>query len=330
MSQDSPVRLAQVAARAGVSRSTASRALRSDPRISSATTERVKSSAAELNYVPDPVMSRWAGNAWRKRRSSQSGYEIAFVSELLTIDKVACYPDARRRAQELGYVLRFYSLAKLESWKRLNQIIAAKNIPGVLLDKWLTTAAVELDSSRLATVCCGVGYELPHHAVRLDTFAQMELMWSQVRGRGRRRIFLWLQERRQSLHGRLHYGAALECARRYAPHVKLAGTEFDWTLPERLIDNILASKADCVVSQVSNNARELHSGLRAKGWAGDWLLLRTIPGIGFSGILPHDDLVGVQSVNLLDRLIRDFETGPPANRMQVIISPDWHEEPGAD
>jgi len=320
-------RLSDVAARADVSRATVSRALRSDPRISAATTQRVKQAARDLHYIPDPVMSRWAGNAWKSRRSDNSGYEIAFVSEWPEIRNIACWPSAKQRAAELGYRLQIYSLEKLGSWKRLNQIIHAKSIPGVLLDKWLTSMPMELDVSNLAVVSCGVGMEFPFHSVRLDTFRQMEIMWNRIYQRGGKRVFLWLQETSHSLHGRLHYGASLECERTYRPHVKLVRTEFDWILPELLIRNVLDAKADTVVSLVNNHVPELEAALRREGWTGDWLLMRTIPGEGYSGILPHDDLVGIQSVNLLDRLIRDFETGMPANPLQVMVSPDWHEEP---
>ena len=48
--------LAEVAAAAGVSRSTASRALNDSPRISEETKRRVRAAAKEVNFVPNAII----------------------------------------------------------------------------------------------------------------------------------------------------------------------------------------------------------------------------------------------------------------------------------
>src|SRR5687767_11084669 len=49
--------LEQIAKRAGVSRSTVSRVMRNDPRISAATARRVREAAKDLDYRPNPLLS---------------------------------------------------------------------------------------------------------------------------------------------------------------------------------------------------------------------------------------------------------------------------------
>ena len=65
------VLLRDVARRANVSNSTASRALADDPRISQATRENVKAAAAELQYVPNA-----AARSLRLRHTSTLGLLI--------------------------------------------------------------------------------------------------------------------------------------------------------------------------------------------------------------------------------------------------------------
>jgi LacI family transcriptional regulator len=323
-----PVRLQQVADKAKVSRSTASRALRSDPRISKPTTERVQKAARELKYTPDPVISRWAAGAWKKRRSEKSGYEIAFISDTEKPDDSTAYTSARKKASDLGYSLNYFSLPAYENWSRLNQVIRARSIPGVILNK--SVAPTDLfETSHLSIVCSGVSdNKLPYHTVHLDTFLQMETIWQQAMTRSARKIFLWLQESKESLHGRLHYGAALECEQQHRSQAEIVKTQFGFIPPESAAEQVLESGADFVISMVTNDGLLILDNLRKRGWKGQWLVLRTYPGSGFSGMLPHDDLVAIESMNLLDRMIRNFQTGVPSNPLTVLVTPDWHEDAG--
>jgi LacI family transcriptional regulator len=70
------VTLADVAARAGVSRATASRALAGDPRISEPTRDAVRAAAGELRYVPNA-----AARSLRVRRTRVLGLLIADLSD---------------------------------------------------------------------------------------------------------------------------------------------------------------------------------------------------------------------------------------------------------
>ncbi|GAA3886097.1 LacI family DNA-binding transcriptional regulator [Leifsonia kafniensis] len=90
-----PATSIDVAARAGVSQPTVSRALRNLPSISPETKERVYRAARELNYVP-----REAGRSLATRRSRR----VAIISEALTNPY---YPELieplRRELAHLGY-----------------------------------------------------------------------------------------------------------------------------------------------------------------------------------------------------------------------------------
>src|SRR5512140_818827 len=72
--------LQEIARRAGVSRSTVSRVMRNDPRISPATAARVQAAARELNYRPNPLLSTLME---RVRVGSDISYQgtLAIVSD---------------------------------------------------------------------------------------------------------------------------------------------------------------------------------------------------------------------------------------------------------
>ena len=321
-----PVRLQQIADLANVSRSTASRALRSDPQISAATRERVRAVAREIGYAPDPVISRWASQAWKSRRSLNCGYQLAFISSSNTFGK-SKFLRASERARELGYGLEFYSLREMGGWHRINQVIRAKSTPGVLLNSWPQNCPMDLDSQNLSVVCCGVGeQEFPFHTVRLNTFRQMEIIWHKAMERGRRRAFIWLQEPRDSLHGRHHYGAALECERRFKARMRITDTLFERPEAASFVRQVLRSKSDVVISLVTNHVDDILRRLRQKGWQGEWLVLRSNTGCGLSGLKVHDNEVARESVNLLDRLVRDYAVGIPENPLDVLLAPVWNEE----
>ena len=79
--------LAEVAAAAGVSRSTASRALNDSPRISEETKKRVRAAAKEVNFVPNARGRALAVGRTEIIAMLVTAYTIIFVDKLVHKNK---------------------------------------------------------------------------------------------------------------------------------------------------------------------------------------------------------------------------------------------------
>ena len=89
------VTLADVAALAGVSPITVSRALRGERTVDPVLAERVKAAAAELRYMPDP-----AARALASRHSSHVAVLIPMLSNALFVDLLEA---VQRTLRPVGY-----------------------------------------------------------------------------------------------------------------------------------------------------------------------------------------------------------------------------------
>ena len=186
----------KIAEKAGLSRSTVSRALRNHPAIPEATRIRVKTAARELNYRADPMISALMS---RVRHGLPPGVPpvIGYVSAASARDWRTkpslrqIHSGATERAEQLGYRLEEFMLSdKSEAGPSLNRVLAARNVQGLLVAPAGEPAYdLRLDWKRFASVA--IGYELQQegiHRVRANHFQGMTLALEQLRQRGYRRI----------------------------------------------------------------------------------------------------------------------------------------------
>ncbi|RRJ95037.1 LacI family transcriptional regulator [Opitutaceae bacterium TAV4] len=181
----SPTRItmAIVAAQAGVSRMTVSRAFRNDPSIPLSTRDRIRHIAEKLGYRPDPQISQFMA---RVRVSHQVGAEtIAWLTAHPNADGwknnsacVAFHEGICAHAAEIGYRIEEFWLAEPGmTGRRMSDILRARGIRGVLVAPlYEIRHRLDLRWEHFAAATCG-GYTLtqPHlhracchylHAVR--------------------------------------------------------------------------------------------------------------------------------------------------------------------
>src|SRR3954469_12177796 len=129
-----------VAKKAGVSKSTVSRALRGHPAISASTTDKVKRAAEEAGYQANPVVS----TVMRRMRGPGTAITLGTLA-YLTFEKTAdewrkfstfkyLFEGACARAHLAGFRIdEIWAHPKVVSGPRLMQILRTRNIHGVIL-----------------------------------------------------------------------------------------------------------------------------------------------------------------------------------------------------
>lgn len=196
-SESQVVNLRAVALKAGVSRSTASLALRGDPRLRRETILKVQQAADTLGYTSNPYVAAFQSYA-RSRATTQLRGTIAIL-DVIPDRNMLEHESARRifkgatqRAMEQGFQTeRFVLNPSTFTARRLDQILHTRKIEGVLIapspqpDHNITG----LDWSHYA--CATVGYSLltPHvHRASNHHFHSLRTIFEQLLARGYHRI----------------------------------------------------------------------------------------------------------------------------------------------
>ncbi len=132
------VTIKDIAKRAGVSHPTVSRALRNDPQISKATTERIQALAEEMGYRPDPAMT--ALTAYRT--SVNPVYRLEKLAVLCASQQVESLPahiqeqilGIQTRSKELGFDAEIFQVGESKKEQvQLGKTLFNRGIRGVIV-----------------------------------------------------------------------------------------------------------------------------------------------------------------------------------------------------
>ena len=183
--------LSDVAAAAGVSKSTAQRVLAYDSRCAKKTREKVLRVAAEMGYVPDPVFA--AVGTRRRSKNRKDAAPLAYLVAQTKSGKPSgganYFPHCKARAEALGYKLELINIAELESPRSLWQILYAKGYVGILVGSVRQEFHdILLTNDLFPTVCVGRLDPLPYHTIRPSIQNGVRTVWQQLVSRGYKRI----------------------------------------------------------------------------------------------------------------------------------------------
>ena len=197
------VLLQEIADRAGVSRTTVSRALRNDPRISTATRQRIQDLAVKLGYRANPYVSALMTQL-RRTGKPAAGAVLGYLTSWgldgawQKREVYQIYLSASERAHQLGYRLDPFSTRDPRArGKRLTEILRARGIEGLVLEPvgvFRAWGHLSLDWSPFA--CVAIGFTIPRpgfHRVTTDYHANMLLALRTLRRMKYRRIGLALR-----------------------------------------------------------------------------------------------------------------------------------------
>lgn len=325
----------QIAQQLGVSHTTVSRALKNDPRISEPVRKKIQTAAETMGYRPDPMLSALA--AYRKGQIKKSiGAELAWIN---------CWPDpkclrtykefdlywtgAEEEAARAGYRLEEFCCPAKLSPARLEKILSARNIQGLLLSPAWATAAPDwgaFDWSKFSLV--RFGYSLPTPATHLVTSDQLmdgvmafEGMWR----RGYRRIgmVMWSMQGTRLVRfsaGYLYAQLRVDNKQRLPP---LVLNDDSPQKDQDLLAWLKKEKPDAILTDVS----VLHTWLKKLNYRVPQdvglAALSVLDGHADAGIDQNSREIGRAAVQTLISLIHHNERGIPQTPREVLVSGRW-------
>lgn len=190
------VSLRDIAAEIGVSHVTVSLALRGDPRISTARRKEINAAAERLGYRPDPMLTSLS--AYRQaKKPVEIRSTIAWLNQwpeprqLRRFQEFDAYwRGAHEYAARLGYRLEEFIIRPDLRPARLQQILLARNVRGILVPPHGSGLNLPgFDWSLFSVVRLGISVkELRVHIVTSDQMNGAALAFDRMWGKGYRRI----------------------------------------------------------------------------------------------------------------------------------------------
>ncbi len=324
--------LRQLAALAGVSRTTISLALRNHPSIPVSTRDRIQAIARQNGYRNDPLVTTLM-NELRKSRKNRFVEKIAYLTNWNTEDEwrkspneVHFYEGARRRSGELGYEIEaIWARQPGVTKARLSKILYARGIRGVIIAPLLRPLGhFTLDWAQLAASTISYTIFKPNlHRCTHSHFSGMLMTLRTLKHHGYKRIGLaYLADSDQRVnHGwqgaYLHHYYNKPPDRRLEP---LLITRWDQA---QFIEWFERNKPDVVVSNYEEPLYYLKKmGYRVPQDMG-YANLDLVPGSNYSGIDQLPDNVGAVAVDLVARQLQNNEFGLPPHALTVQVDGLW-------
>lgn len=326
------VTLRDIAQRLEVSHTTISRALRNDPEISKAMRDRVHKTAQAMGYKPDPMLNALA-HYRRSQTKTAIAAELAWINhweiptDLWKFKEFSLYwKGAFEEADRSGFRLEEFTLEKGMSLDRLEKILRARNIRGILLPPRGDSAPDyrQFNWDDFCVVRFGHSFEFPHaHLVSSDQLTDGVIAFENIWKNGYRRIGLVTSAK---MHTRFSAGF-LFSQMKWSPNTRLPALVFKQERAEedskKLKTWLKAHRPDAILTDVS----ELRDLLASLGYAvpTDVGLATTtiLDGNADSGINQNSEEIGRAAIQLLISLINHNEIGIPKICREVLVEGCW-------
>jgi DNA-binding LacI/PurR family transcriptional regulator len=170
-----------IAAKAGVSVSTVSLALKNNPRISPAVRERIHKLAEDIGYRPDPRVTELMEHL-RVKRAHRNPTKLGVLIPELNARGVQDYhplasniEGMREQASLAGFELELFHLVELKaSMARIRGILIARGISGLILSPFKSgVGQMEMDYSGLCVATAGYSITQPNFNRACPDYLQM-------------------------------------------------------------------------------------------------------------------------------------------------------------
>jgi LacI family transcriptional regulator len=323
-----------IAARAGVSITSVSLALRDHPSIPSATRERIKAAARELGYRPNPLVAALMSSLRGPGRARlDANIALVSVTSARALGKVHAgaldvLAAARAHAEAYGYQLTEIPVDAVESaHKDIRRILRARNIVGLLLnDTGQLLSHLDLDWDQFSVVRIGTAEPpLRFNTVTSDHYRIMDTALATLLARGYRRIGLDLPRWAREVSD-FRYEAAFYRHQHLPDGQRLVGPFFDGQPGSaHALDWARAEKLDALVTPEGKLLRAARQrGMRVPE---ELALAHTdvaTTGMGGWAGMRQDRQTLVKAA--MDLLVADCShnrRGPPAHALSIGVPGRW-------
>lgn len=323
--------MATIAQKAGVARSTVSKALRDDPTIPKQRCDEIKALAESLGYRPNPMVSALMAQLHHHRRRIDP-HQIAWLDlwdEGVTLPIMQPLLDgARRRAAELGYEMSVYRpIVEKINPVRLRQILGARSQWGIIIPPVPEShASYPLELRGLAAATIGTSLHSPvMHRVSPNHYQGAQIACRRLREKGFRRIALVLSPAYNERVERKWLGAYLEEQHGW-PKEERVPTLLVAPEARREFDKWLAHyKPDAVLLAEQHIARWLDQAKPARLRPQSvWLHLESqSPGVWH--IDYHTESIGAAATEQVIGQIHRNERGQPTLPHTLLLECSWRE-----
>lgn len=327
-----------IAARAGVSPSTVSLALRGSDKISAETRERIFTIAREVDYRPDARVHELMA---RVRGTRGQGTQACF-------GVMSLYPEARpwersehlqrihasmaRRAEALGYRLEpLWLRAPGMTQRRFREILDARGIEGLICfgsDDPLAPFPEALD--HYAIVVVGLSIRTPLHRVACHFYGDAWRALDEIKAHGYRRPGMILARHEAQRTGYMHAGAYLAwCDRNLGSASAVPVLHVERSEPEPVVRWIEQHQPDAIaLVHVGDAIPEFVAMLSAQGVRvpqdiGLAAVTHLVRGTGLGGMEQDQELMGARAVELLTSRILEHDLGLPHHPRIELVESQW-------
>jgi len=295
----------------------------------------VQALAKEMGYCPNPLLSSLAGKRFRSP-SAVGGVLVAFLNFPSMPDGSrgrADYPGTLEiEARKLGYATKIYSLTNETDPKPIFRELYHMMVQGVVItgsmnpnffssDEWAHFSIVQ---------CARFSISPPFHTVRPNIFQAVKSLFTEVRGRGYRRIGFAIGRHVSPLEDdEARYGAAIAMETGYlSKRDQLPVYQGLIQDSEAILAWVRKTKPEAVIGfSVSHYWSLLKSGYQIPqdmGFASMHLESDADTAL-CSGLNQNRKEISRQSIMLLDQMIRNRERGMPSYPMHLLVPSIWNE-----
>lgn len=326
-----------IAQRAGVARSTVSRAMRGDPRITPETTKRVREAAEALGYRPNPLLSALMERIRSKRAISFQG-TIAIITDHEDAAQwhhpwhswSELHRGAIERAHERGYEIECISTHGLPpDGRRLTDILKARGIHGIYVTPRLSDRRLRLGWEHFSAATTGRSLLEPQlHRVAYDSFHGVQLACHKLRDAGCRRIMLYLRQREDLMTDRNYVAGFLLFLESVPKKDRIPPCLVAEYSRESFLSLARKFRPDgvaCHAEQVLGWAKEVCLG-EADGLP--FAHLDHVPALTrCAGVNHYNHLIGRTAIDLIIAQIHRAERGPPQHPLTTVVEGYWVDGP---
>lgn len=337
--------IASIADRAGVSKSTATLALKNSPKVVEEKRLRIQKIAREAGYKPNPLVTAQMAHI-RQKKKQKLVTTIGFISTWLDEDhhKRIRWPiigrycaGAKMRAEELGFVFELFEFDQSKiSDKRIQHILESRNIDGLVLGPLRTsTAKISLDWSPFSLSAIGYYDAFDKiHRVFYDNFRCIQLVMTRLGEYGYQRIGFITNQETEIRAGHYWAGAFLDFQFRLIPEeqrvpiLSMTNLEAEFETPdfEKIHDWYLEHKPDVIISFLDRTLHYFESiGYSIPEDFGYMALTWTQDMGDCSGYNQSLEDVGATAVDVVADGLNRNERGMPRNYSTTLLVGEFME-----